>query len=179
MNPLLLLRSGAAAPAGALSSALDRLSPGRRRRRLWVGRGKAHIEVRAVHEPGRASLARDVERALREVRGVNWAQVNAVAGRVVVAFDPEGPSVEDLLEVVEEVEEAHGVHKVAFSHERPEHPGDIEPLRRQAIAIGADIVALGGGVFSQLLRATPIPAELGSLVALAENEPRVRLFLEQ
>ena len=110
---------------------------------------------------------------------MNWAQVNAVAGRVVVAFDPEGPSVEDLLEVVEEVEEAHGVHKVAFSHERPEHPGDIEPLRRQAIAIGADIVALGGGVFSQLLRATPIPAELGSLVALAENEPRVRLFLEQ
>ncbi len=120
-----------------------------------------------------------MERALHVVEGVQWAQVNAVAGRVVVAFDPKGPSVEDLLDVIDGVEEAHDVHKERFSHERPEHPGDIEPLRRQAIAIGADVVALSGGVFGQLLRLTPIPAELGSLVALMENEPRVRRFLEQ
>ncbi len=179
MNPPELLRAGAAAPGAALSGVLDRLSPGRRRRRLWVGRGKAHIEVRGVHRPGSDSLARDLERALHAVEGVQWAQVNAVAGRVVVAFDPEGPSVEDLIDVVDGVEEAHDIHKERFSHERPEHPGDIEPLRRQTIAIGADVVALGGGVFGQLLRVTPIPAELGSLVSLAENEPRVRQFLEQ
>ena len=179
MNPIDLLRRGAAVPSSTLGGALDRLSPGRRRRRLWAGRGKAHIEVRAVHEHGREVLARDVERALSGIEGVNWAQVNAVAGRVVVAFDPEGPSIEDLLDVIEGVEESHEAHKEHFSHERPEHPGDIEPSRRQAIAIGADVVALGGGVFSQLLRATPIPAELGTLVSLAENEPRVRLFLEQ
>ncbi len=180
MNPLRLLREGAAAPGAALGRALDLLSPGRRRRRLWVGKGKAHIEVRGVHHPERGLLARDVERALHAVPGVQWAQVNAVAGRVIVAFDPEeGPSTDDLLEVIEGVEEAHKVHEERFSHERPEHPGDIEPLRRQAIAIGADIFALGGGVFGQLLRATPIPAELGSLVALAENEPRFRRFLEQ
>ena len=179
MNPLRLLREGAAAPGAALGGALDRLSPGRRRRRLWVGQGKAHIEVRGVHDPARKVLVGDVERALRAVPGVRWAQVNAVAGRVIVAFDPEGPSTEDLLGVIEGVEEAHEVHKERFSHERPEHPGDIEPVRRQAIAIGADVVALSGGVFGQLLRATPIPAELGSLMALAENEPRVRRFLDQ
>jgi cation-transporting ATPase I len=143
-----------------------------------VGPGKTHIEVRGVHRPGSDLLARDVERALQATRGVQWAQVNAVAGRVVVAFDPEGPSIDDLLEVIEGVEEAHDVHQERFSHDRPEHPGDIEPLRRQAIAIGADVVALGGGVFGQLLRATPIPAELGTLVSLVENEPRVRRFLE-
>jgi len=179
VNPHAFLRAAAAAPGAALSGALDRLSPGRRRRRLWVGRGKAHIEVRGVHHPGREALARDLERALHGVKGVQWAQVNAVAGRVVVAFDPDGPSVEDLLDVIDGVEEAHDIHKERFSYERPEHPGDVEPLRRQAIAIGADVVALGGGVFGQLLRATPIPAELGSLVSLAENEPRVRHFLEQ
>ncbi len=179
MNPLRLLREGAAAPGAALGGALDRLSPGRRRRRLWVGEGKAHIEVRGVHDPARKVLVRDVERALNAVPGVQWAQVNAVAGRVIVAFDPEGASTEDLLGAIEGVEEAHEVHKERFSHERPEHPGDIEPVRRQAIAIGADVVALSGGVFGQLLRATPIPAELGSLMALAENEPRVRRFLEQ
>jgi cation-transporting ATPase I len=105
--------------------------------------------------------------------------VNAVAGRVIVAFDPEGPSTEDLLGVIEGVEEAHDVHNERFSHERPDHPGDIEPIRRQGIAIGADVVALSGGVLGQLLRAAPIPAELGSLVAFAENEPRFRRFLEQ
>jgi cation-transporting ATPase I len=120
-----------------------------------------------------------VERALHALPGVQWAQVNAVAGRVIVAFDPEGPSTEDLLGVIEGVEEAHDVHNERFSHERPDHPGDIEPIRRQGIAIGADVVALSGGVLGQLLRAAPIPAELGSLVAFAENEPRFRRFLEQ
>ena len=105
--------------------------------------------------------------------------MNGGVGRVVVAFDADGPSPEDLIEVIEGVEEVHEVHKERFSHERPEHPGDIEPMRRQAIAIGADVVALSGGLFGQLLRVTPIPAELGSLVALAENEPRFRHFLEQ
>ncbi|MHB1987296.1 MAG: HAD-IC family P-type ATPase [Acidimicrobiales bacterium] len=179
MNPLAVVRDGATGSAAALSNVLDRLSPGRRRRRLWTGRGKAHIELRAVQDPERAGLARDVERALHEIEGVHWAEVNAVIGRVVVAFDPEGPSIEDLVEVIEDVERAYEVHNDHFPHERPEHPGDIEPLRRQAIAIGADVVALGGGVFTQLLRATPIPAELGSLVSIAENEPRVRRFLEQ
>ena len=179
MNPIRLLREGAAVPGAVIGGALDRLSPGRPRRRSWVGDGKAHIEVRGVNDPKRKRLARDVERALHAVEGVQWAQVNAVAGRVVVAFDPGGPSPEDLIEVIEGVEEVHEVHKERFSHEQPEHPGDIEPIRRQAIVIGADLVALGSGLFGQLLRITPIPAELGSFVALAENEPRVRHFLEQ
>ena len=175
VNPLALLRAGAAVPGAALGAALG---SGRRRRRVWEGRGKAHIEVRAVHRAGREALARDVERALHVAEGVRWAQVNAVTGRVVVAFDPDGPSVDDLVGIVEGVEEAHAVQGERFSRERPEHPGDVEPARRQAVAIGADVVALGGSAFGQLLRAAPFPVELGSLVALAENEPRVRGLLE-
>src|ERR1019366_3538647 len=179
VNPIRLLREGAAVPGAVIGGALDRLSPGRPRRRSWVGDGKAHIEVRGVNDPKRKRLARDVERALHAVEGVQWAQVNAVAGRVVVAFDPGGPSPEDLIEVIEGVEEVHEVHRGLSPHEPPNHPGDVEPIRRQAIVIGADLVALGSGLFGQLLRVTPIPAELGSFVALAENEPRVRHFLEQ
>jgi cation-transporting ATPase I len=180
MNPLALARAGLRAPGAVVGGLLDRLSPGRHRRRVWVGHGKAHIEVRGVHHPGRETLGAAVEDALRRVSGVKWAQVNSVMGRVVVAFDPEeGPSVDDLLEVVEDVEEAHEVDDETFPHNRPEHPGDVEPLRRQAIAIGADVLALGGSVFGQLLRATPVPAELGTLVALAENDPRIRRFLAE
>lgn len=179
MNVLQLLRAGAAAPGVAVGSVLDHLSPGRRRRRLWVNHGKAHIEVRGAHRPGRETLARHIEQALHAAEGVQWAQVNAITGRVVVAFDPDSSSVDDLVEVIEGVEEAHDVHEERFPHERPEHPGDIEPVRRQAIAVGADVVALGGSAFGQLLRLTPVPAEVGSLVSLMENEPRVRQFLEQ
>lgn len=179
MNVLQLLRAGAAAPGAAVGSVLDHLSPGRRRRRLWVNDGKAHIEVRGAHRPGREMLARHIEQALHAAEGVQWAQVNAITGRVVVAFDPDSSSVDDLVEVIEGVEEAHDVHEERFPHERPEHPGDIEPVRRQAIAVGADVVALGGSAFGQLLRLTPVPAEVGSLVSLMENEPRVRQFLEQ
>ena len=179
MNPIGLLRAGVAVPGALVAGTLGRLSPDRRHRRIWAGHGKAHIEVRGVHRPGREKLAGDVERALRAAKGVHWAQVNAVTGRVIVAFDPDGPSVEDLVDVVEAVEETHDVDDERFPHGRPEHPGDVEPLRRQAVSAGADVVALVGSVFGQVLRAAPLPVELASLVSLAENEPRVRGFLEQ
>jgi cation-transporting ATPase I len=154
------------------------MNRGRRQRRVWVADGRAHIEVRTVGRPGHEHVARHVERALLKVEGVHWAQVNAVVGRVVVVFDPEGVDTDDLLNVIEGVEEAHDVHKERFSHNQPEHPGDLEPIRRNLVAIGADVAGLGASVVGQLLRFSPFPAELASIVSLAESEPRIRHFLE-
>src|ERR1035437_9357335 len=189
MNPIGLLRRVSDAPrtvatamgdavGATVGSALDRLNPGRRHRRVWVADGRAHIEVRAVCRPVQAHVARHVERALRDVEGVHWAQVNAVVGRVVIVFDPEGVDTDDLLGVIEGVEEAHDVHKERFSHNQPEHPGDLEPIRRNLVAIGADVAGLGASVVGQLLRFSPFPTELASIVSLAESEPRIRHFLE-
>ena len=166
------------AVGATVGSALDRMSPGRRHRRVWVADGRAHIEIRSVSRPGQAHVARHVEEALRDVEGVHWAQVNAVVGRVVVVFDPEGVETDDLLDVIEGVEEAHDVHEERFSHTEPEHPGDYEPIRRNLIAIGADVAGLGASVVGQLLRLSPFPTELASIVSLAESEPRLRHFLE-
>jgi len=163
----------------AIGDALDRVSSGRHHRRTWVGHGRAHIEVRGLTTPGSEPLAGHLEQALRSARGVQWAQVNAIAGRVVVVFDPDDASVEDLVDVVDGVEEAHDLHDEQFPHTRPEHPGDSEPIRRNAIALGADLAGLGVSVFGQLLRFTPFPSEVATVVALAENEPRARRFLEQ
>jgi cation-transporting ATPase I len=159
--------------------ALERLNPGRRHRRVWVSEGRAHIEVRAVDRPGHDRLVKDLEAALNAVEGVDWAQVNAVLGRVVVVFDPDAPSLDDLVEEIEGIEEAHEVGDERFPHDRPEHPSDLEPLRRDAIALGADVVGLGASVFGQVLRATPFPIELASLVSLVDTEPHLRGFLEQ
>ena len=163
----------------ATGEALGRLYSGRRHRRIWVGKGRAHIEVRAVHRPGFEVLIKDIEAALNAIEEVRWAQVNAVLGRVVVAFDPDVSLVDRLLEAIEGVEEAHQVDHERFPLDRPEHPGDLEPLRRDAIALGADVVGLGASVFGQLLRAAPFPVELASLVSLVDNEPRLRGFMEQ
>jgi cation-transporting ATPase I len=146
---------------------------------MWASEGRAHIEVRAVHRSGCDELVKDLESALKAIEGVDWAQVNPVLGRVVVVFDPEGPSLDDIVDVIEGIEAAHEVGDERFPHERPEHPGDLEPLRRDLIGLGADVAGLGASVFGQLLRATPFPIELASLVSLVDTEPHLRGFLEQ
>lgn len=92
--------------------------------------------------------------------GVQWAEVNAVLGRVVVAFDDGQVDVDDLIDVIEGVEEAHELHQERFPLDRPEHPADREPLQRQALAIGADIAGLGLGLVGRVVRANPLSAEV-------------------
>ncbi len=170
MNPLDLPR--------AFGGFLDRMVGARQHRRAWVGDGRAHIEVKGIHEPGNESVAQHLEDALRAIKGVQVAEVNAVVGRVMVVFDPDSASMDDLLDVVIGVEESHGLEQEGFPHERPEHPGDSEPIVRNAIAVGADIVGLGASLFGQVLRLAPFPTEAAAIAAVAENQPRVRRFLE-
>ncbi len=160
-------------------SVLDQLNPGRRHRRTWMHGGRAHIEVRAVHLPDHEALVKDLIARLGDIEGVQWAEVNAAIGRVIVDFDPEGPDLGDLLDVVEAVERHHEVVEERFPKDRAEHPADIEPLRRAAVSLGADVAGLTFSVFGQLLRVTPFPVELASLVSLAEQQPRLREFFER
>ena len=162
----------------ALGGFLDRFVGDRQHRRTWVSNGRAQIEVKGIHEAGKEPVARHVESALHAIKGVQWAQVNAVVGRVMVVFDPDEASIDDLVDVVEGVEEAHDLSGEGFPHERPEHPGDSEPISRNAFALGADVVGLGVGIVGQLMRLAPFPSEVALLTAMAENQPRVRRFLE-
>ncbi len=157
---------------------LRALSSGRQRRRVWTTTGRAHIEIRGGRRAGLDGYTRHLVRALESLDSVQWAEVNSVAGRVVVAFDPDGADLDDLVDAVEGVEEAHDLRRERFSHERPEHPGDIEPLRRNVIALGADVLGLGVSTFGQFLGVTPLPTELAALVSLAESEPRIRRYLD-
>jgi cation-transporting ATPase I len=165
-------------PLGSAARLFGLAIPDRRRRRSWVSDGRAHIEARGVRKPGNESVVAHFEAALREVEGVQWAQVNAITGRIAVMFDPDGVSFDDLVEVIEGVEDAHGLTNEGFSQDHPEHPSDTEPILRNSIAIGADILGLGFSVFGQFLPTTPIPSEIASAISLIENEPRFRRYLE-
>src|SRR5262245_61246381 len=167
-------------PAAVLSrlAGLIPVPAGRGERRRWVGHGRAHIEVKGVHLRANAGFARWVEDELSRLKGVRWAQVNPVLGRVVVAFDDGQLGVDDLAEVIEAAEEAHGLAGERFPYDRPEHPGDAEPLHRQLYAIGADIGGLGLGLAGRLIRANPLVGEVAALLALVDATPRLRRPLE-
>jgi cation-transporting ATPase I len=152
--------------------------PGRGRRRVWVGPQRAHIEVKGVHRIDGEPLARHLEREIERLEGVHWAQVNAIVGSVVVAFDPEGLEVGDLVDVVEQVEEIHGTSQERFPADRPEHPGDVEPLQRNLIAAASDVVGIGLSLFGRVLQTTPVPTEVAAIIMFLDHQPRVRKFLE-
>ncbi|HSS08777.1 MAG TPA: cation-transporting P-type ATPase, partial [Acidimicrobiales bacterium] len=97
---------------------------------------------------------------------------------MIVAFDGDTVGVDDLVNAVEAVEEACQVHKDRFPQGRPEYPGDVEPMRRNLVALGADVIGLGVSGFGQVLQATPIPAEVASIVSMFDSQPRLRQVLE-
>src|SRR5947209_5809271 len=97
-------------------------------RHVWATSGRAHIEVRGMHRPDAKQLMHAVERALRAVDGVHWAEVNAILGHVVVAFDEGNVGLDDLVSLVEDVEEAHQVYQHDARLEQWEHPADPDRL---------------------------------------------------
>ena len=140
-----------------------------------VGRERAGVHRDpGGREPGSELFARQLELALRRTDGVGLAEVNANLGRVVVAFDEDRTSVERIVDAIEGLEACHGNETLGFPHDRPEHPGDIEPLRRQVVAIGADILGAGVSTLRRALRIAGLPEDVGLLLTLVDSTPRIR-----
>lgn len=152
---------------------------GRHVRRTSVVDDRAHIEVRGAIDPDRHELRPSVKAALERLEGVRWAEVDAIVGRAVILFDPEAVELDDLVSTIEDVEEAHGTSDLRFSHHRPDHPDDLEPIQRRAWAIAADTVGLGAVAAGQALHLARIPAVIPGLVSLADSQPRIRHVLER
>jgi len=110
--------------------------------------------------------------------GVRWAAVDAALGRVVVEAVDDRAGPDRLVDAVAGVEDSFGVGGQRFALSRSEHPGDVEPVRRQLLALGADAAGLSVGVAGRLLQATPLPVELASLATFVDHEPRLRHSLE-
>ena len=54
-------------------------------------------------------MAEHLRSALQAMKGVHWAEVNGVLGRVVVAFEEGEVDPDELVDLVAEIEEAHAV----------------------------------------------------------------------
>ncbi|NEE01995.1 cation-translocating P-type ATPase [Phytoactinopolyspora halotolerans] len=177
-----MLPNEPAREALAATRALTDTHPRRQQRRVWSGDGTAHIDVRGMTaaDTGRRSrLAQSVPRALRGLKGVRWAQVNAVTGQVLVAFDEGRVDLSTLLDTVRDVEREHGTRSDDFSWRQPTHPGDATPIAAVATELAADCVATGAAAFQTFFRISPLPRRLRSALALLEVERDLRRGLKR
>jgi len=160
--------------------ALLDLHPERARRRVWAGHGHAQIEVRGMTGSGsrHRRVAASVTDRLRRLRGVRWAEVNAVTGQVLVAFEEGRVNVGGLLETVRGVEEAQGTREENFSWSRPVHPSDPTPVAAATVELAADCLSVATALGARMMRLPRVPRALRVAQALLELEPPVRRRLK-
>jgi cation-transporting ATPase I len=161
--------------------ALTDLHPDRSRRRVWAEHGRAHIEVRGMtgSGPKHRRVAAGVTRRLRKLQGVRWAEVNAVTGQVLVAFDERRVNVGTLLEMVRGIEEAQGTREENFSWSRPVHPADSTPIAAAGVELAADCVSVATALGGRILRLPRAPRALRVAQALLEIERPLRKRLKR
>ncbi|MBA4860700.1 cation-translocating P-type ATPase [Streptomyces sp. PSKA54] len=162
-----------------VSAVLTDAGQDRSRRRVWSRGGRAHIEVRGLSGRGECHdrLVGALGTALCAVEGVRWAAVNAVLGQVVVDVDEDDFGLDRLVELVEQVEKAHGSDGETFAGHRPHPPFDAAPAVLAGASLAADCLGL---VVASLGQAVPwsAPALLRVPVVLAETQPRLRRLLD-
>ncbi len=142
-------------PRGLVDVAKGMVEPplARHTRRVWADSGHAHVELAAPATEDSAEVRSALRRHLERIDGVQWATVNDVVGRVLVAFDERRIGVEDVVGVVTAVEQARGGQQVF--PQRTDHPGDLEPFLAAVVDAAVDAAALGVALAAKY---SPLPA---------------------
>jgi cation-transporting P-type ATPase I len=187
--PLAAARSAASTVAtaaeatvsGGLEQARKILGTPDRPRRVWSSPGRTHIELRPVDPDQFGILAARLRERLGSRTDVHWVEALSVVGRVVVAFDEQATSPEELLDSVEAVEEELGMHDNPFPVEAPDDPGDAAPVLRGIAELSGDAV---GTMLSLAIRFTPVRAppaavDPGLITSLLAWTPRLRRPIEE
>ncbi len=168
-------RMGTQAARAAATVSAD-LGERRTRRRVWSRPGRAHVEVRGLRRTGsaRRSLSQDVLAALHSIRGVRWAQINGVTAQVLVDFDEDRVGIDDVLDTIEAVEQAHGTGGDTFDWSEPEHPADDGPLYAAQAALAADLAGLALAAPGRFVPWLRLPAAIRAPLIVVEARPRAR-----
>ncbi|MEV0052641.1 HAD-IC family P-type ATPase [Saccharopolyspora shandongensis] len=147
-------------------------------RRAWTADGRAHIEVRGVHEPGTESAAEQITGRLTQLPGVRWAEVNAALGRVVISYDPATIELADLVSAVDEAEQANGMGDRPRRETSAAWPGDVAGLFGNTVVMGANLAGLGYAVAARWLPVPALAPSVPALVSTADSVQRIRGALQ-
>jgi cation-transporting ATPase I len=140
----------------------------RHTRRVWGDRDRLQIELEEPSADDAPEARSAVRRHLERLEGVEWATVNDVVGRVLVAVDARRVSVEDVVGVVTEIEQARG-GKGVFP-QRPDHPADLEPLLAAVAAAAIDAAAVAVAATAKVLPIPAVPRHATLVMALLDTQ---------
>ncbi|MGR6964658.1 HAD-IC family P-type ATPase [Geodermatophilus sp. URMC 61] len=149
--------------------------PSRHTRRVWADRGRVQVELCVPDAQEAPEVRSALRRHLERLEGVEWATVNDVVGRVLVAFDDRRVTVEDLVGTVTAIEKARGGQGLFPARE--DHPADLEPLLAALVAAGIDLAAVGVAYAAKM---SPVPAltrHATLAVALLESQTWLKRVL--
>ncbi|WP_347057411.1 cation-translocating P-type ATPase [Blastococcus sp. HT6-30] len=161
-------------PGGHLHDVVDAargmLEPplARRTRRVWGDRDRLQVEVEQPADDDPPETRRALLSHLERLEGVEWATVNDVVGRVLVAVDERRVTVEDVVGVVTEIEQARG--GTGVFPQRPDHPADLEPLLAAVLAAAVDTAALGVATAAKYLPIPPVHRHATLLMSLLDTQ---------
>ncbi len=176
--------------AGGTAAAVELLG-GERPRRRWSGNGRGWIELRALDGSRSAEFTTVLEQAIGTTPGVTRTQVNWPFSRLVVDVDESGPTVEELVRMVETIERlfvepiGHGDECGAVGREKPvcsraiDIPGDGEEIVNRVSLLAAKALALGVATVLQIARAPRLPRAFAAVTTFAEAQPDVRKVFER
>jgi cation transport ATPase len=131
----------------------------------------------AADADGGELTASAVTAALRRVRGVRWAEVNAVTGHALVLFDERRVNLGTLVDTVDAVEDARSAEG-GWSRAEPPHPDDPAAMTAAVLGLAADTAGLVAALASRLLYVPPVPTAARVAVGALEAQPRLRRLVE-
>ena len=147
----------------------------RRSRRVWVSRGRAHLELATGALDGGPAVRRALRRQLERLDGVEWAAVNDAVGRVLVTFDERRVRVDDVVEVITAIEQARGGTQVFPLS--ADHPADLEPLVAALVTVAVDTVGIGVAYAGRVLPVPRLSRHATLALALLDSQQWVKKAL--
>jgi cation-transporting ATPase I len=155
------------------------LAAGGPARRVWAHGGRAHIQANGLSGGGERHrrYTRALTEALRRLDGVSWAEVNAVAGHVLVAYTQGAVDLDTLVEVVQDVEKEQDAGRFDESaHAR--RPDDEMAWTGAVTALATDCAGAAAAVVGRLLALPPVPSPLRAAVSVTDAVPQLRTVVE-
>jgi len=150
-----------------------------RRRRIWLGNGRAHVELRHGTGEQLRRVADHLATAVDQLPELRWVEVHASTRRAVLAYRPGSLGTEELEALVTEAELKAGLQEAAFVTRH--HPADTEPEEGLLIELVAESLGLliGAGLKLSVVPSSRLAATLASVLVVVRATPRLRSWFDE
>jgi cation-transporting P-type ATPase I len=159
----------------AVVTVVKELVGGTPSRRCWCNEDRCWIEVRGLNGEVGNALGSAVVEAIRDEAGVRAARLNRSLSRVVVSVGDDGPSMDQLCQLVAAVEQKA---EIDVGQAPTELPSDGIVLAGKVVAAAANGIGLCTAVAGRALMWPALPTGLTGAVTLVDYQPRLRAVVE-